>query len=148
MDIRRLNTVLLDTSACVYFLDEPVGSPRSRVVSPFVRAAERGKLRLLLSPVTVAELLVRPMRDRHAEDEARARLFVEAICQTVDLTSSGAVEAARLRAAYAMSMPDALILAAAVASDVDAVLGNDRRWKRIPDIDYRHIDDHLPRAEA
>ena len=82
-----------------------------------------------LSTVTVAELLVRPFR-RGAPAVATAEGFLRhfADLRLVDVTYDVAREAARIRAATDLPMPDALIIASAVTTDVDLIVTNDRAW--------------------
>lgn len=84
-----------------------------------------------LSTVTVAELLVRPFR-RGAPAVSTAEGFLRHFgdMRLVDVTYAVAREAARLRAATDLPMPDSLIVASAVTIDVDVLVTNDRAWPR------------------
>jgi predicted nucleic acid-binding protein len=141
MDLRGLTSVLLDTSACIYFLDRPPDDARHRVVAPLMAAAENRGLTLVLSPITVTELLVKPIRDGDDEAEANVRIFTDELCQVAAITPGTASVAARLRVAHRLRTPDAFIAATAIEQHVGAVIGNDARWRRLETIDYRHIDD-------
>lgn len=133
--------MLLDTSACIYFLDGAQHSVRQRIVAAVLQRVEAGNAVVLISPITVAELLVKPMRDGAVEAEAMVRLFVSRLCRVVPMTEKTAALAADFRSRYGLRLPDACIVAAAVEHHVDAVIGNDAQWKRISEIVYQHLDD-------
>ena len=79
--------------------------------------------------MTVGELLVRPFR-RGAAAVAMAEGFLRHFgdLRLIDVTYAVAREAARIRAATDLSMPDALIVASARAGDADILVTNDRTW--------------------
>ena len=141
MDLTVLRRVLLDTSACIYFLDGAPESARHRSMVEVIELAERGTITVLLSPITVAELLVLPIRERNDEAEALVRLFVASCCQVMPATTETAAFAAALRSKHGLRLPDAFILATALEHSVDSVIGNDDRWKRVHEITYIHLDD-------
>ncbi|HWB72047.1 MAG TPA: PIN domain-containing protein [Egibacteraceae bacterium] len=146
MDLADLGRVVLDTSVCIYYLDRPADDPRRRVVEPVVSAAEAGTVELVISPVTVTELLVGPLRERNRAAEAAVRLFVTTLCRLAPAGLAVAGVAARLRAAFGLATPDALICATGVVEEADAVVGNDARWKRLDEVPYVHLDDVLGAA--
>lgn len=57
-----------------------------------------------------------------------------AFTEFVTISEAIAVDAARLRATYNVTLADALQLATAVAARCDAFLTNDKQLKRVPDI--------------
>jgi predicted nucleic acid-binding protein len=143
MGIPALRSVLLDTSACIYFLDGSPADRRHREVAALVGRAEGGALTIVLSPISVAELLVLPIRESDVEAEAMVRLFVSRLCQVVPATDATASSAALLRSKYGLRLPDAFVLASAVEHAVEGVVGNDAAWKRVEEIQYLHIDDEI-----
>lgn len=141
MDLAGIGRAVLDTSVCIYYLDRPADDPRRGVVEPVVSAAEAGTAELVISPVTVTELLVGPLRQRNRAAEAAVRLFVTTLCRLAPAGLAVAGVAARLRAALGLDTPDALICATGVVEEADAVIGNDARWKRLGEVPYIHLDD-------
>jgi predicted nucleic acid-binding protein len=112
-------TTALDTSACIYLLN---GGERQRKV----RAMLDGDS-LLISAVTVTELLVLPFRSQDADAIALTEAFIEA-CEVISVSAEIARAAAVLRAAHSkLKTPDALIIATSDGRS-DRVLGNDRAW--------------------
>ena len=98
--------------------------------------AATGRNPIALSTVTVAELLVRPFRRGPAvtaTTEGFLRHFAD--MRLVDVTYDVAREAARIRAATDLRMPDALIVASAAVTDADILVTNDRAWPgRVRDV--------------
>ena len=141
MRLPFLKRVLFDTSACIYFLDGARHDPRHRTMARLDKRVESAGLTVLLSPITVAELLVLPMRTSDIEAEAAVRLFVSKLCKVMPATAATASSAAVIRSTYGLRLPDAFILATAAEHSVDAVVGNDAAWKRVIAIRYVHLDD-------
>lgn len=119
-------TVLVDTAPVIYLLDG--NAQYLPKFLPLFRAAERGELRILLTPVTLAEVLAGPLK---ARKEALAERYESALREglgwrVVDLDSDIAAKAARLRIRYGLKLPDAFQLAAALSHSVDALVTHDR----------------------
>ncbi|MPZ66886.1 MAG: PIN domain-containing protein [Pseudonocardiaceae bacterium] len=149
MDLTSANHVVLDTSACIYYLDCPPTDPRCAVLLPVMRSAEQGEFDLLVSTVTVTELLAGPLRGGDRDAEASVRLFLDLLCRVVPVDRAVAERAAALRADHGLRTPDALICATALLVGPAVVVGNDERWKRIGgEVDYRHLDDLVHASEA
>ena len=107
------------------------------------RAIERGD-RLVLPASAYAEVLVTPSRRGTgavaAADAAIARLgiHIHVLDQLVGRS------AARLRAKHrALKLPDALVIATAVALDADTLLTTDRRWPTRSSLGLRATVTHL-----
>lgn len=139
MDLTVQRRVVFDTTACIYYLEHSAADPRCAVLLPLVAAAQSGTVDLMISTVTVTELLTAPLRDSNREAEAAARLFVGLLCMVVPVDLAVAERAAALRAEHGLRTPDALIYATALGSAA-VVVGNDLRWKKT-DLPYAHIDD-------
>lgn len=75
--------VVFDTTACIYYLERPAVDPRCAVLLPVVAAAQAGTVDLMISTVTVTELLTAPLRDGNREAEAAVRLFMSLLCTVV-----------------------------------------------------------------
>ena len=120
--------LLLDTNCFIYLLEDP-GSPRGHYLTTQVfRPALAGRQRLFASTLTVTELLSQPFA---AGQPRRAGVLLAALqglpgLAVLPLTVAIAADAARLRGACGLSVPDAIVLATAAAADA-VVLTNDRR---------------------
>lgn len=142
MDLTSHGRVVFDTTACIYYLARPAVDPRCAVLLPVVAAAQSGTIDLMISTVTVTELLTGPLRDGNREAEAAVRLFLGLLCRVVPVDLVVAERAAAIRAEHGLRTPDALICATALCSAA-VVVGNDLRWKKHPGsgMSYVHIDD-------
>ncbi len=147
MDLTAAGRVVFDTTACIYYVERPAVDPRCAVLLPVVRAAEAGTVDLVVSTVTVTELLTGPLRAGDREGEAAVRLFVSLLCTVVPVDLAVAERAAALRAEHGLRTPDALICATALLAAA-RVVGNDERWKRLGGVTpYVHIDDVVAEGE-
>lgn len=123
-------SVLVDTSvALAYLTGTEEVSPLA--IELFDRCLATGRNPGALSAVTVTELLVRPFRaGPSAVSTAEGFLRHFADLRIVPVDYSTAREAARIRAAAALSAPDALIVAAHVVGGTDVLVTNDASWPR------------------
>lgn len=134
--------ILIDTAPLIYLL--AADEPRGGYVRSVLEDAMRGRFNLWLSQITVAELLVRPLRegDEGAARAARSLVDDAARFSTVDVDRRVAEEAAGLRAATRLGLPDALVAASAVVAGCTALLGNDAGFHRLGErVAYLHLDD-------
>jgi predicted nucleic acid-binding protein len=125
--IQAGETLLLDTSSlAAYFGVEPTSMVAAAIIDGFVRL---GRNRAIVSAVTAAELLVRPVR---AGADARAPVlgfvgsFPNVHIASVDLTVARL--AADLRVHQGMKMVDALIAACGLDRSAAVALSDDAGW--------------------
>jgi predicted nucleic acid-binding protein len=88
-------------------------------------------LRAYCSVVTAAEMLVRPIRqssERFSYMHEFLTRFPNLTLLPADLTV--AVQAATLRAATGLPLPDAFTIASGLLAGCQAIVTNDERWKR------------------
>ena len=112
-------SVLVDTSVVLAYLGG--GEPTTDLATElFDRFIATGRTPAAVSTVTVAETLVRPFqRSRAAVATVEGFFGHFADIRIVDVTYDVAREAARLRAATDLPMPDSLIVASAVIDGAD-----------------------------
>ena len=115
--------LLVDTAPIIYTLEANAKFAR-RFEALFARHAA-GELQLAVTTVTIAEVLVGPLR---AGEEALARRYRGALesWQVVDLTADIAESAARLRGAHGLKLADAVQVASALSIGADALVTHDR----------------------
>jgi predicted nucleic acid-binding protein len=120
--------LLMDSPPIIYFLeDRPT---LARRFEPIFEAHAARRLRLVVTTVTIAEVLTGPLQ---AADEARARRY-RAILETwqpVGLDVDIAESAARLRAAFRLKLADAVQAASALATNAAALVTYDRDFSRV-----------------
>lgn len=131
LDVER---IFLDSAPVIYFVENhPVYAP---VLTEIFHRIDNGQLLAVTSPITLAECLVLPIRQRMAQLEAD---FVELIAHGnntlfVPIGQASAREAARLRAQYNITLTDALQIASAAHAGCDAFLTNDEALQRVQDL--------------
>jgi predicted nucleic acid-binding protein len=123
--------VSLDTAPFIYFIeDHPRYAPQ--LVALF-EAVEQGRIRIVTSVVTLAEVLVRPLRERQADlvTEYRDILLGSPGVEALPVSAAIAERAAELRATHGLRTPDAIQLATAMEAGAAAFLTNDTRLRTV-----------------
>ncbi len=122
----------IDTAIFIYFIEE---NPRFlAAVAPVFAAADAGKLELVVSGLTLLEVLVVPYR---VGNLALAQRYETMLTRSrgvrmVDLTTIHFRLAAQLRAGSNAATPDAIQLALSLSAGCTAYLTNDRRLPVVP----------------
>jgi predicted nucleic acid-binding protein len=121
----------VDTAPIIYWFE---GHPRlADRFGAIFEAAESGAAEVVISTVTLAEVLAGPLRSSNELLTARYR---EALTrspgwQVMPLDVETAVEAARIRAAYRLRLPDAIQVATAIRAGAAALVTHDRTLRRV-----------------
>ena len=127
-DLAGRRLLFLDTMVFSYHLAaHPDYVPATTLILGLV---ESGDLAALTTTLTLAELLTRPAQERNLQAMLDYRLYLTHFpnLDIVSLDTALAEEAALVRAATRLKMPDAIQLAAARLHGADAVVTNDRAW--------------------
>jgi predicted nucleic acid-binding protein len=123
--------LVVDTAPIIYWLE---GHPRlADRFRPVFEAAESGAATIVISTVTLAEVLAGPLR---TPDELLTARYREALTrspgwQVMPLDIEVAVEAARIRAAYRLRLPDAIQVATAIRASATALVTHDQALRRV-----------------
>jgi predicted nucleic acid-binding protein len=116
--------------------------PYLRALLPLFDRVRDGEAVMVLSAITEAELLVRPERDGNQEAIEKIEDFLsEDGIYVVEVTRSIARRAARLRPVNSISIADAVIMATAVETDCDLLLGNDTAWTKVAGVPFVYLED-------
>jgi predicted nucleic acid-binding protein len=117
----------VDTAIFIYFIEEH--ERFLPVIAPLFAAADAGKFELVASALTLLEVLVVPFRAGNIGLAGRyeAMLTGSRGVRMVDLSRDHLRLAAQVRAASGAATPDALQLAASLATRCSAFVTNDRR---------------------
>lgn len=123
--------LVVDTAPIIYWLE---GHPRlaERFAAVF-NAAESGAATVVISTVTLAEVLAGPLR---TGNELLTAQYREALTrspgwQVMPFDVDAAVEAARIRATYRLRLPDAIQVATAIRAGASALVTHDRALRRV-----------------
>jgi predicted nucleic acid-binding protein len=132
--LSRVSRLFLDTAPVIYFVEEnPAFSPSVNVLFEQI---ENGAITGVTSPVTLAECLVVPYRQKDVETQQQ---FIRLITNTenidfVEITSEAGLQAAKLRAKYNLQLPDSLQVAVAIVTGCDAIFTNDAAFEKITEL--------------
>lgn len=132
----------IDSAPLIYFVEShPVFET---IPVELVRRANAGQIDLVTSVLTLTEVLVIPIRQgaRKLVAEYRDVLLNSDQIEVVALSAAIAETAARLRASYdSLRTPDAVHLATAIEARCGAFLTNDKRLRRISEINVLCLHD-------
>ena len=120
--------VVVDTAPFIYLLeDHPDFASQFQGL---FEAQARGHLRIALSTITLAEILVGPLR---RGQDTLARRYERALAgfEVVPVSAEVAATAARLRATSGLRLPDALQAATAIECGAVALVTHDRDFSRL-----------------
>lgn len=127
----RRGRILIDSAPIVYFLeDHPEFGPRFADV--FGRA-EAGNYELVISTVSLAEVLTGPLRmgNEQLADHYREALTAPPTWLVADLTPEIAHRAARIRSRTRLRLPDAVQVATALETSSIALVTHDRDFRAL-----------------
>lgn len=119
----------LDTPVLIYHLEDV--SSYAELTTHVLSRAAAGDLELVLSAVTVGEILAGPWRAGEGE---RARRIEEALhalpgIVVAEITWKAASKAAEIRGKSNLPLPDALIIASSVEKGATLLVTNDAGWR-------------------
>jgi len=140
--------VYFDTAPIVYALENV---PHFASVSiPFLRASEDRKLIGFTGAVTLAEMLVKPLRGKNTEYvEVLKTLFASGdIFECVEHSRDSYITAAGLRAEHRYKFVDALHLASAQLLGCQFFVTNDHKFKSTSMIEVICVEDYIDPAPS
>lgn len=121
--------------------------PYFSLLLPLFQRVQKGEAAFIVSAITEAELLVRPYRDGNAAAVERVGdLLSENGIYVAGVDRRIGRRAAQLRAgSYTngkrLALADAIIIATAIETECEAIVGNDGEWRRLNDIRFVCLDD-------
>lgn len=140
-DILECRLLGLDTAPFVYYIEER--QPYLAILEKIFEHIDRGGLMAVTSALTLLEVTVVPFRLNNFalanQYEALLTRSRGLICRELDRPLM--LAAARLRAVTQMKTPDAIQVAAALASEASIFLTNDRRLPTVPGLKVVQLTD-------
>lgn len=124
-EISQYRSATLDTNAVIHFLD---GTPEYiSLLEPLFEIVENGQIKVNLSVITEAELLVKPYRENNVKAVKDVQLLTEDFpnIEVIPVTRKIARDAAKIRSSLVLKLPDAIIISTAVNTNSDVIIGND-----------------------
>ena len=140
-NLKNKQGIVIDTNVLIYlFEDDPLFGDAAEKV---IMQAEQGVFHGVITPITVAELLVKPLRNNREDLANRCRSALRRL-QNIDLVGlsfkTGEIAGA-LRAQYGFPLPDMMQVAVALESKTPAIITNDKALKKIKEIDVILLSD-------
>ena len=133
--------VVLDTMVFIYlFEDQP---SYGTLCEELIRQVEKKIFSGLITPITAAEILVKPLRAKRADiaDRYRQALANLPNITPCTFTAETGFIAGALRAHYGLPLPDMLQAAAALQYGEGILITNDRHLRRITELRVILLDD-------
>lgn len=130
----------LDANIFIYLFEAPAAYQAT--LGALVHALDAGMLDAVTSELSLAEVLVKPMREAPAYVPIyRQYLHSRPHFDVLPVTRTLLIEAARLRATTRLKLPDAIHAATALEARCGVLLTNDGRLKRLPGLDILQLAD-------
>jgi len=123
--------VVLDTMVFIYLFED---SPQFGAVSEFILEQGRlGKFESIITPITAAELMVKPLQNKRYDLADRYRLALRSMQNVVPVAFSfeTGLLAGSLRAKYGLPLPDMIQVASAMRSKTPTLITNDKAMEQI-----------------
>jgi predicted nucleic acid-binding protein len=140
--LREYDLVAVDSCVLIYFLEaHPVYGPAGKTVMQMI---EKGEVKGISSTVAFLEVMVGVYRAKspHLADKYYALLREFPRLEWVELDFEIADLAAKIRAQYNISSPDAIQLATARLGGADVFLTNNRDLARVKESKVLILDDY------
>jgi predicted nucleic acid-binding protein len=133
----------------LYFLTGE--EPYLELLMPVFRRVQRGQLSIFVSVVTEAEASVRAERDEDQQALERVHdLLSEEGLYVINTNRRIARRAAKLRGTFMrtrgdkkLPIADAIIIATAIETGCDAIVGNDAAWRGKTEIPFVYLEEAI-----
>jgi predicted nucleic acid-binding protein len=137
------DVIYLDANIFIYALEGL--PPFAAQLAALFQRFDRGELRAVTSELTLAEVLVKPVRDNNPVVRAQydQLLRTSPALTVAPITRDLLVAAATLRATSTLKLPDAIHAATALGLGCTTFLTNDRRFTAIQSLPAL-LASHLP----
>lgn len=137
----------IDSSLFIYHIEE------NKKYVPFTEAIfekllPQGALSAIGATLLLTEVLTRPMEDSRQDLVLAYKSFIAGFPNftLVPFDTEIAEKASYFRAQYDFRTPDAIHLATAFAGGAGAIIGNDKKWEKVKEIDVITLDEFILRA--
>ncbi len=132
--LQQVNRLFLDSAPVIYYVD--MNPAYFAIMDGLFNYIESNLIRVVTSPVTLAECLILPIRQNNPSQQ---QLFIDIItaqdtADFVEISSAIARRAATARAKYNLQLPDAFQIATALLAGCEAFLTNDVHLQRVTEL--------------
>ncbi|HYE19144.1 MAG TPA: type II toxin-antitoxin system VapC family toxin [Tepidisphaeraceae bacterium] len=135
------DSIYLDANVFIYAV-EGLPSAAAKLASLFQRI-DRGDFRAFTSQLTLAEVLVKPIRSNDAAIRGPYEQMVRTAgsLTVVDVSRDVLVGAATLRAGMSIKLPDAIHASTALREGCTTFVTNDQRFVAVPNLPVLLVND-------
>ena len=124
--------VSVDAAPIIYYLEN---HPKFAAhFAPWFEAAVEGEIHLAISTITLAEVTTGPLQLGNELLAAQYQQVLGTLCTVLPVTQQVGMQAARIRAAYGLRLPDAIVVASAITCGAQALLTHDKSFAKIKEI--------------
>ena len=138
---QNVQLIYIDTSPLIYLFERnPDYFAKMLRIVDYIETAP---LQVFTSIITLAEILVQPLRVGNTDlaEQYHDILVTRDDYVLVEVSTDIAISAAAIRARYSLRTPDAVHAATAVRTGCDAILTNDSDFRRVQDLNVLVLDD-------
>ena len=130
-----------DTAPIIYYVE--ANATYDALVSAVFDEVKHGAITGITSTLSMTDMLVQPIRAGNNTLKARytALLLRSRNFNTISIDPAISERAAELRAKYSLRTPDAIQIAAAIHSNCEAFLSNDKGHSRVSELRVLILDD-------
>lgn len=145
--VQNKGIVFVDSSPFIYFVEAK--EPYAELLPLCFDAVDDGKIQVLTSTITCAEVLVVPSRK---QNERLIDTYLDLLTSTPQLTVAPfdlafAKRTAEFRAIHGLKTPDAIQWATAVSFGTRFFLTNDKRFGSLPGMEVLLMDDFIDQTD-
>lgn len=136
-----ISKLYVDSAPLIYYVEENLAYVDK--MEHILYLVENTSFEAVSSVLTLSEVLVVPVRmgAHHLAQQYRSILMNREFCTLAPISAEIAIRAAAIRARYGLRTPDALHAAAAIKTECDAMLTNDRHFRRVEDLNVLLLDE-------
>jgi predicted nucleic acid-binding protein len=126
--------IYIDTNIWIYAIEGY--SEYSQNLHLLFTAIDRGQLRAVTSELTLAEVLVKPVKNQQdfVREAYETAVRPSAFLQVIGISRDILIQSACLRAKSNLKLPDAIHAATALASQCKLFLTNDQGFQSVPQL--------------
>ena len=139
--LQGVSSLAFDTAPIIYFIE--ANPAYDELVTNIFNRVAAGALEGWTSVISLSEVLVQPIVSGRKDLQKRYRelLLNSANFHTLPITAAVAENAARIRAAYGLRLPDAIQIAFAIDAGCQAIVCNDHEMRRVTELQVLILDD-------
>lgn len=137
LDSLKGNHIYVDSNIWIYTLENV--SDYSHSIEALFNAVDTGILTLATSELSLAEILVRPIKEKNTfEQEAYEEVIKDTnALSVIPVERSVLIQAAKIRSGTKLKLPDAIHAASALSAGCTTFLTNDKQFRTVPALHTR-----------